>query len=166
MTTTMVNIGLSNPKSASNVAVILRAAGCYGVSAINYTGTRYTYAKAFNQDTKNFRDSIPTHAVEDLLANKPNGALSVAIELVEGAVPLPEFEHPDNAYYIFGPEDGSLSQEIVDECDHVVYIPTCSSMNLAVTANVVLYDRLAKSDYDKSAEFLLNSRDKNNNTRK
>ncbi|MFT7088820.1 MAG: tRNA(Leu) C34 or U34 (ribose-2'-O)-methylase TrmL, partial [Glaciecola sp.] len=145
-----ISIGLVNPKSASNVAVILRAAGCFGVSSIFYTGIRYTHAKAFHEDTKRFRDSIPSTAVDDLLAMMPRGATLVVVELVEGAIPLPAFTHPKNAYYIFGPEDGSVPQEIVNACEHVVYIPTKSSMNLAVTANVVLYDRLAKSEYKHS----------------
>ena len=160
-----VCIGLVNPKSASNVAVILRAAGCYGVSSIFYTGVRYTYAKAFHEDTKNFRSIIPTTAVEDLTAVIPKDATPVVIELVEGATPLPAFQHPANAFYIFGPEDGSVPQKIVSECKHVVYIPTKSSMNLAVTVNVVLYDRLAKSNYESGDALIKLSRDKNNNVK-
>ncbi|MFT6267721.1 MAG: tRNA(Leu) C34 or U34 (ribose-2'-O)-methylase TrmL [Alphaproteobacteria bacterium] len=160
-----ISIGLLNPKSASNVAVILRAAGCFGVSSIFYTGTRYTHAKAFHEDTKKFRDSIPSIAVDDLLAMMPRGATPVVVELVEGAIPLPAFTHPENAYYIFGPEDGSVPQDIVSACEHVIYIPTKSSMNLAVTANVVLYDRLAKSDYEHSNELIKQSRDVNNNAK-
>jgi tRNA(Leu) C34 or U34 (ribose-2'-O)-methylase TrmL len=160
-----VSIGLVNPKSASNVAVILRAAGCFGVSSINYTGTRYTHAKAFHEDTKKFRNSIPSKAVDDLLKQMPEGATPVVIELVEGACPLPAFTHPDNAYYIFGPEDGSVPQDIVDACKHIVYIPTRTSMNLAVTANVVLYDRLAKSDYQQGDDLIKQSRDVNNNVK-
>lgn len=164
-TSNRVSIGLLNPKSASNVAVVLRAAGCFGVSSIFYTGTRYTHAKAFHEDTKKFRDSIPSTAVEDLLSVIPKGATPVVVELVEGATPLPAFTHPENAFYIFGPEDGCVPQNIIDACKHVVYIPTKSSMNLAVTANVVLYDRLAKSDYEHSDALIKSSRDVNNNSK-
>lgn len=160
-----LSIGLVNPKSASNVAVILRAAGCFGVTSIFYTGERYTYAKAFHEDTKKFRNLIPTTAVDDLITSAPKGARIIAVELVEGALALPAFEHPANAYYLFGPEDGTIPQHILDACDDVVYIPTKSSMNLAVTANVVLYDRLAKSNYPSGDNFIKQSRDKNNNTR-
>jgi tRNA(Leu) C34 or U34 (ribose-2'-O)-methylase TrmL len=158
-----VNIGLVNPKSATNVASILRACGCYGASSVFYTGQRFGYAKDFNADTKRMRHLIPTIGVDDLLAFKPKHAKSVVIELVEDATPLPEFDHPDNAFYIFGPEDASVPKEIVEQADHVVYIPTKNSMNLAATANVVLYDRLAKSHYDKSNDFIRLSRDNNNN---
>lgn len=160
-----VSIGLINPKSATNVASILRAAGCYGVSSVFYTGQRFGYAQRFNADTQNMRSVIPTIGVDDLMEVKPKGAKTVVIELVEGAIPLPRLVHPENAFYIFGPEDGSVTQDIVQQADQVVYIPTFNSMNLAATANVVLYDRLAKSDYDTSTQFIRESRDTNNNLR-
>ncbi|WP_338155299.1 TrmH family RNA methyltransferase [Vibrio metschnikovii] len=49
------------------------------------------------------------------------------------------------AIYLFGPEDGSLPQEVIDKAHHVVYIPTHGCMNLAATVNVVMYDRLTKT---------------------
>lgn len=158
-----VSIGLINPKSATNVASILRACGCYGASSVFYTGQRFGYAKQFNPDTQNMRAKIPTVGVDDLLAYKPSGASIVTIELVDGAIPLPEFSHPTNVYYIFGPEDGSVGQDIIDASEQVVYIPTFNSMNLAATANVVLYDRLAKSQFDRSAALITSSKDNNNN---
>ncbi|MDC8830957.1 TrmH family RNA methyltransferase [Alteromonas gilva] len=160
-----VTIGLQNPKSATNVASILRAAGCFGVSSVFYTGQRFGYAKEFNADTKSFHRVIPTIGVERLDTVIPQGAVVVGVELVEGAIPLPEFTHPDNAYYLFGPEDGSLAPDLVRRCDAVVYIPTFNSLNLAATANILLYDRLAKGQYDRSDAFIRQSRDNNNGLR-
>ena len=88
----------------------------------------------------------------------------VCVEFAENAMPLPEFKHPENACYIFGPEDGSLSQDIINKADAVVYVPTAGCMNLAATVNVVLYDRLAKSSkVFEGNGVILNSRDTNNN---
>lgn len=139
-----VDIGLVNPKSPENVGMVLRAAGCYAADRVFYTGERYNRARQFFTDTKNVHEKIPIECVDDLLTAVPLGAKIVAVELIEGAMPLIYFEHPVHAYYIFGPEDGSLSQEILDASDFVVYIPTIGCMNLAATVNVVLYDRLAK----------------------
>lgn len=161
-----VSIGLINPKSAVNVASVLRAAGCYGVCSVMYTGQRFGYAKEFNADTKSFHRKIPTIGVEDLLSVAPAGARKVAIELVEGATPLPYYTHPENVFYIFGPEDGSVPQQVLAECDEVVYVPTRSCMNLAATANVVLYDRLSKLEFNASDALIRASRDNNNNTTK
>jgi len=92
----------------------------------------------------------------------------VCIELVEGASSLLEFQHPQNAFYIFGPEDGTLDQAIIDAADSVVYIPTIGCLNLAATVNVVLYDRLAKSakpPMGMGDELIRQSRDANNRVR-
>jgi tRNA(Leu) C34 or U34 (ribose-2'-O)-methylase TrmL len=104
----MVSIGLVNPKSATNVASILRACGGFGASAVFYSGNRFRYAKQHSPDmrpdTRNMRDSIPTIGVDDLMAMKPKGAKTVVIELVENAIALPEYSHPDSAFYVFGPD--------------------------------------------------------------
>ena len=159
------SIGLINPKNPVNVASILRAAGCYGVASVFYTGQRYRLAKEFNADTKAFHKIIPTVGVDNLKDVVPTGAKVVCVELVEGAVPLPHFEHPENAFYILGPEDGSVPSDVLTWCDHVVYIPTYSCMNLAATANVLLYDRLSKSDFVSGDALIRSSRDTNNTTK-
>lgn len=162
-----ISIGLTNPKSPSNVGSVMRAAGCYQVDEVLYTGQRYAQAAKFSTDTKNVSARIPLTGVESFIKSKSDNQEShqelVCIELVEGATPLPYFNHPESALYVFGPEDGSLSQEIVDQADHVVYIPTHGCMNLAATVNVVLYDRLAKSKaLIANDELIKQSRDTNN----
>jgi tRNA(Leu) C34 or U34 (ribose-2'-O)-methylase TrmL len=146
---------------------ILRAAGCYQAQSIRYTGERYTRAKAFQTDTKNVHLDIKISQVEEIISATADTNLSkVAVELVEGATPLPNFVHPENALYIFGPEDGSIEQEIINQCDHVVYIPTVGCMNLAATVNVLLYDRLAKTtQMPLDDKMIKNSRDTNNRTK-
>lgn len=139
-------IGLFNPKSPDNVGSVMRAAGCYGVNSVYYTGKRYDRAQPFYTDTQNVHESIPLIGVDDLKDIIPLGCVPVAVELIEGAKPLTTYKHPARAFYIFGPEDGSLRKKITNFCEDVVYIPTDGCMNLAATVNVVLYDRLAKGD--------------------
>jgi len=137
-------IGLINPKSPENVGSVLRAAGCYGVNTIYYTGTRFERAAKYQLDTKQRSDTIALKAAESVLACRQPGQQLVCVELAEGAIPLPEFQHPAQALYVFGPEDGSIDQTLIDAADAVVYVPTIGCMNLAATVNVLLYDRLAK----------------------
>ncbi len=157
-----VSIGLVNPKSAVNVASVLRAAGCYGASSVFYTGQRYRYAKEFHADTKAFHKKIPTIGVDELKTVVPQGATVVAIELIKGAKSLIEYQHPENAFYVLGPEDGSLKQDTLQWCHDVVYIPTRHSMNLAATMNVVLYDRLVKLGESFDPSLIWQGRDQNN----
>ncbi|MCK4674412.1 MAG: hypothetical protein KAT61_00735, partial [Gammaproteobacteria bacterium] len=91
----------------------------------------------------------------------------ICVEFAENAIALPEYRHPHDALYIFGPEDGTINQNIIDRADAVVYVPTVGCMNLAATVNVVLYDRLAKSSNDFSSSLegnrlIRKSRDINN----
>jgi len=163
MTQLVSTIGLINPKSPTNVGGVLRAAGCYDAKQVFFTGTRYLNAQKFHTDTKNVVERIPLTPVDDLKSAIPSGAKVVVIELIEGATPLPEFTHPDNAFYVFGPEDGSISKDVLKWCDEVVYVPTIGCMNLAATCNVVLYDRLAKlGGVESSDNTIIQSRDTNN----
>ncbi|MCF6218336.1 MAG: RNA methyltransferase [Gammaproteobacteria bacterium] len=159
-------IGLTDPKTPTNVGAVMRAAGCYGADAVFYTGERYSRAVKFQTDTKRVRERIPLTPVESFLNHKMDQSQRVCVELVEGATPLPLFQHPDNAFYIFGPEDGTISQAVIDRADAVVYIPTVGCMNLAATVNVLLYDRLAKSATTVTGDELIRqSRDTNNSVK-
>lgn len=159
-------IGLCNPKSPSNVGAVMRAAGCYQADAVRYTGERFERAARFQTDTKNVKNKLPLMPVVNMLDDLPPGMMVVCVEFAEGATPLPEFVHPDQALYIFGPEDGSVPQSVVDAAHHVVYVPTIGCMNLAASVNVLLYDRLAKSGVSLHGEELIkSSRDTNNQLR-
>ncbi|SKA76742.1 RNA methyltransferase [Enterovibrio nigricans] len=156
-------IGLFNPKSPSNVGAVLRAARCYQAGEVRYTGTRYDRAAKFYTDTQGAIETIPLTAVNSFLDGLEEGTEIVCVELAIGATPLPAFQHPEKAIYIFGPEDGSISKEVVDNAHHVVYVPTVGCMNLAASVNVVLYDRLAKSENTLQGDALIiSSRDNKN----
>jgi tRNA(Leu) C34 or U34 (ribose-2'-O)-methylase TrmL len=134
-------IGLHQPKDPLNVGEVLRAAGCYGAAMVAASGVRYHRART---DTQAAHRHLPLLTCDDLKAMIPHGAVPVAVDLVEGAQSLPSYKHPRSAFYVFGPEDGTLGLEVLSWCRDVVYVPTNYCMNLAATVNVVLYDRLAK----------------------
>lgn len=46
------SIGLVNPKSPTNVGAVMRAAGCYDVDSVFYSGVRFDRARKFATDTK------------------------------------------------------------------------------------------------------------------
>lgn len=135
-------LGLHRPKFAVNVGGVLRIASNYRAAMVAVAGERC--AVAGPSDTCRAWRHLPLLLVPDLLAAAPHGAEPVAVEIAEGATPLPRFEHPESAFYLFGPEDGSLPEEVRARCAASVYVPTAQCMNLAVTAGVVLYDRMAK----------------------
>jgi len=129
------------PKDALNVGSVLRAAHVYGVSMVATTGERYRKART---DTTKAYAHIPLIQCDNLKECIPYGAVPVAVELVDTARSLVGYHHPESAFYVFGPEDGTLGKEVLSWCRDVVYVPTTYCMNLAAAVNVVLYDRLAK----------------------
>jgi len=134
-------IGLDNPKFDVNVGAALRAAGVYNASFVAATGKRF---KRQNTDTMCSYRHLPFFRPSNLREVLPFDCVPVAVDLIEGATPLPEYQHPARAFYIFGGEDATLGSRITDWCRDRVYIPTSGCMNLAATVNVILYDRLAK----------------------
>lgn len=81
-------------------------------------------------------------AVEQL---KRNGYEVLAIEQVEHSTKLPHFvARPDRKYAIvLGNEVKGVHQEVVDACDGCLEIPqlgTKHSLNVSVTAGIVVYD--------------------------
>ena len=137
-------VALVNPKNPTNVGAVIRAAHCFSTDQIIYTGTRYDRAARFHTDTKNAAAALPVQHTEDIFELIPSDFKIVCIELAVGATALPQFNHPEKTAYIFGPEDGTLSQDTINRADSVVFIATQSSLNLAAAVNVVLYDRQAK----------------------
>lgn len=134
-------IGLNMPKTPDNVGSVLRAAHCYGSSLVAMTGNRYKNARTDPQ--KAYRH-IPLVQVSDLKEAIPYDCIPVAIEFIKESKSLIQYTHPERAFYVFGPEDGSISKDILKWCRDIVYVPTHYCMNLAATVNVVLYDRMVK----------------------
>ena len=136
------SIGLLQPKDSHNVGSVLRAAGCYGASLVAIQGDRYRRACT---DTQAAYKHIPLlHGnLRELI---PFDCVPVAVDLCDGALSLHHYQHPERAFYVFGPEDGTLGKETMAWCRDVIYVPTRFCMNLAATVNVVLYDRQAKRE--------------------
>lgn len=134
-------IGLHMPKTNHNVGSVLRAAYCFDAAMVVHTGRRYWKSPT---DTPNASLHRPLVLAENLLDVCPHDCEPVAVDLIEGAIPLDEFRHTPRTYYIFGPEDGALPRSIVERCARSIAIPAAMCLNLAAAVNVVLYDRIAK----------------------
>lgn len=138
-------VGLWMPRDPKNVACALRACGCFGAAFLAYSGRRYERHAA---DTQKAYRHMPLLCAGDepdrILDVVPYDCVPVAVEIADRAVPLDRYKHPERAYYVFGPEDGSISPSVMEKCRDVVRIPSRFCLNLAAAVNVVLYDRISK----------------------
>lgn len=66
----------------------------------------------------------------------------MGVEIVDDAIDLPSYHHPRCAAYVFGPERGVLSPDLLARCTSVVRIPTRFSVNVGIAGAIVMYDRL------------------------
>lgn len=139
---------LTNPKYPHNVGAVIRACAAYGVPELRYTGSRMDRELAKwdrvpreermkGYQTVNWRQSNrPFDEFPDLVP--------IAVEVRPNMEMLPQFIHPENALYVFGPEDGSIPSVLLRHCHRFVAIPSLHCLNLAMAVGTVLYDRQAK----------------------
>lgn len=135
-------IGLYQPKHSANIGSVFRAMGCFDASLLVTCGQRF---KPGATDTMKTHRHVPWIHTEDLWMAIPYNTVPVAVELCDNASPLLTYQHPERAFYIFGPEDGSVPKFMQDRCRDRVFITSNRCLNLAAAVNIVLYDRAVKS---------------------
>lgn len=143
----MFGVALLDPKNAWNVGNALRSTVAFGGSLFIVKGERYMHTGDWERtDTENARDRIPvfTTITEDPSIYFPMNATIIAVEMVKDAIPINKFEHPPNAIYLFGPEDGRINDGTLANCDHTIYLPTAYSLNLAACVACIGHDRMMK----------------------
>lgn len=141
-----VTVGLIRPKFSSNVGHILRAAYQFDASMVVIQDDRSHYPFTSPIDTPKAYRHLPVLGGPDLKAFLPADTVPIAVDLVDDAEDLPAFQHSRRAFYIFGPEDGTIPDDVLSWCQRRVKVPTKGCLNLAATVNVVLYDRRAKEN--------------------
>jgi len=142
-------IVLLNPKYARNVGVAVRNANNFGIKQVWFTGDRVEHDLAGRtrlprEERMKGWKNVEIYQYDRPLEQFPPDTLFVSVELNSGSVSLFEFEHPENAVYIFGPEDGAVTKPIRRLCKHFIVIPSYDCFNLAVATGMVLYDRRCK----------------------
>ena len=121
-------IGLVDPKYPHNVAEVLRAASCYGIKQLWYSGNRVSlvangkYRLPREERMRGYKDVELRQF--DYFLDQFADVTPIAVELKPNSEQLPEFVYPENPLYIFGPEDGALPSTYLRYCHRFLVIPT------------------------------------------
>ncbi|MBY0567051.1 MAG: RNA methyltransferase [Hyphomonadaceae bacterium] len=136
-------IGAEEMSKPMNLGALMRTAHAFGASFFFTINAHPKVREAYNSDTSRSFDHMPYYPYDTLDAMRlPKGCALVGIELTDDAVDLPRFQHPQAAAYVLGRERGSLSDELVSKCQHIVKIPTKFCINVGLAGALVMYDRL------------------------
>jgi len=136
-------IGVEGVSKAMNVGSLFRTAHAFGAGFVFTVGATYPRREGAKADTSDAPGHVPFYSFPDVGSLVlPRGCKLVGVELLGDAHELPSFRHPAQAAYVLGPERGSLSDDLVRRCDHVVKIPTRFALNLGIAGAIVMYDRL------------------------
>lgn len=139
-------IALINPKYEHNVAGAIRAASCFGFKQVWFTGNRIKLepGKRLPREER-MKGFMDVELIQnDYLFDQFRDVVPVAVEVRENSEKLPFFEHPENALYVFGPEDGSIPSTYMRHCHRFVTIPMKHCANLASAIYMMLSHRMCQ----------------------
>ena len=155
---------LSNPKYVENLGGVIRAVACFNYGPVLWTGKRLIDPSSGRLKALSAGYAAPrkerllrefrhpdyksvlweqTDKPFDISHSRGMDLVPICVE-VDGSEDLTYFEHPANAAYVFGPEDGSVPPVLRRHCHRFVRIPSLYCLNLAAAVNIVLADRIMK----------------------
>ena len=129
-----------------NIGAMIRLADNIGATEVCFLGNEDEHRLGkVRRAAASSRDNIRWYfsGETDLRKIVPQGKSIVAIETADNATCIYDTELPDDAAFIVGNERQGLSNEILVQCDMVVYIPVpgpTRSLNVSHAAAVALFE--------------------------
>ncbi len=129
-----------------NIGAMIRLADNIGASEICFLGKEDEHRLGkVRRAAASSRDNIRWYFSEETDLHKivPESKTIVAIETTDNATCIYETQLPENVAFIVGSESHGLSDELLSQCDMVVYIPVpgpTRSLNVSHAAAVALFE--------------------------
>lgn len=135
-----------NLLTPDNMGSIIRLSDNIGASEMIFLGVEPTHSLSrMRKCAASSKDNIKWYFTEenDLRKLVPSNKKIVAIETATNATNIYETELPADAAFIVGNESHGIREEILNQCDMVVYIPIpgpTRSLNVSHAASVALFE--------------------------
>ncbi|MEI6574592.1 MAG: RNA methyltransferase [Bacteroidota bacterium] len=140
---------LDNVRSLQNIGSIFRTTDAFGLAGIILCGISATPPhREIHRTALGSEDAVAwkyfEHTMEAVHFLKTEGYAIIAIEQAEGSISLADFKGQDfkKIALVFGNEIDGVSQEVMDVVDACIEIPqfgTKHSINVAVSAGIVIW---------------------------
>ena len=132
-------VAIPEAKFVENVGGIIRTANAFLIKEIILD--QNVYNKAATAGTAAWENIHVTKNLFEYI--KQNNYISVALEQHPRSVPLWDFKFPINSVIITGHEVQGMSDEMVEQCAHVIEIPQyglVESLNVSTATSIALYE--------------------------
>jgi tRNA G18 (ribose-2'-O)-methylase SpoU len=148
---------LDNIRSLNNIGSVFRTSDAFIIEKIYLCGiTAQPPHKDIHKTALGATESVDWEYVEDTVALveklKADGVIVASIEQAENSTMLQDFKIEENQKYavVFGNEVKGVQQKVVSVSNYCVEIPqlgTKHSLNISVSAGIVLWDLFKKFQY-------------------
>ena len=129
-----------------NIGALIRLADNIGASEVCFIGNEEEHRLGkVRRAAASSRDNIRWYFSEESNLRKivPEGKSIVAIETADNATCIYDTPLPEDVAFIVGSERNGLSEDLLKQCDMVVYIPVpgpTRSLNVSHAAAVALFE--------------------------
>lgn len=138
---------ISNEFHDFNIGSVIRNSNAFLATQVIICG-RKKFDKRGTVGTHIYENLKHVQFIEDFKV--PENSILVGVDNIDGAVPVENFVWPKDKHVIlaFGQEQIGLPQEIINVCDHIVYIKqygSVRSLNVGCASAIVMYDYCSKT---------------------
>lgn len=138
-----LEIAIENTERDFNMGTIVRSANAFGVRHVHVIGRRQWNKRGAMMTDKYLHVHYYANVAEFYEAMKQRQKTIIAVDNIEGSVPLSSVSLPTNAVLVFGQEGPGVSSELAAIAKKIVAIEqfgSTRSINVGVAAGIVMYE--------------------------
>lgn len=137
-----LEVAVENLERDFNMGTIVRNANAFNVQKVHVIGRRQ-WNKRGAMKTDAYLHLEYHESVEQFVkAMRDTGKIVIAVDIIDGAVPLHSVKLPKNAVLVFGSEGSGLSDDLIARSSQVVMIEqfgSTRSVNVGVASGIAMY---------------------------
>lgn len=133
-----------------NIGTVIRNANIFAANEVFYLGAKKKYDKRGTVGAHHYMDNIKhLKSIDDLVSLKSRYVF-VGLDIIPGICQeIRGFKFPPNALMIFGEEGAGITKELLNLCDHVVYIKqygSVRSLNAGCASAIAMNEYVRQHD--------------------